>query len=42
MVAGFVRAGVEVVAAVETEDARLRSEDRPRSMAHRELEYSAD
>ena len=42
MVVGFVRAGMEVVAAVETEDAPLRSEDRPRSMASRELEDSAD
>ena len=34
MVVGFVRAGMEVVAAVETEDAPLRSEDRPRSMVY--------
>ena len=42
MVVGFERAGMEVVAAVETEDAPLRCEDRPRSMASRVLEDSAD
>lgn len=41
MVVGFVRAGTEVAAAVETEDAPLRCEDRPGSMASRELEDSA-